>query len=110
MGAPVFAIGLWWFVWTVPSLIQMHWMVPTASLVLVDYALNKFDTVLYVYLADNYLSYSASATAAVQFLRALLGVGVGNAGDGVCDRAGVFYLVWGEDKRGEPFCEVEFGM
>ncbi|THC94739.1 hypothetical protein EYZ11_005778 [Aspergillus tanneri] len=45
MGAPVFAIGLWWFVWTVPSLIQMHWMVPTASLVLVDYALNKFDTV-----------------------------------------------------------------
>ncbi|KAK1139226.1 hypothetical protein N8T08_001156 [Aspergillus melleus] len=72
IGAPVFAVGLWWFAWTIPPKIAVHWIVPTVSLLLVGFALNEFDTVLYVYLADSYLSYSASATAAVQFVRALL--------------------------------------
>ncbi|PLB52196.1 MFS multidrug transporter [Aspergillus steynii IBT 23096] len=72
IGAPVFAIGLWWFAWTIPPMVPLPWIVPTISLLLVGFALNEFDTVLYVYLADAYLSYSASATAAVQFVRALL--------------------------------------
>lgn len=73
LGAAAFAIGLWWLAWTIPPKIHdVHWMVPTVSLVFIGYALNEFDTVLQGYLADSYLSYSASGTAAVQFLRALL--------------------------------------
>ncbi|RAH54108.1 MFS multidrug transporter [Aspergillus piperis CBS 112811] len=71
IGAPAFAIGLWWFAWTIPPKAEdIHWIVPTVSLVLIGYALNEFDTVLYGYLADSYLSYSASGTAAVQLVRA----------------------------------------
>ncbi|GKZ81999.1 hypothetical protein AnigIFM56816_006529 [Aspergillus niger] len=71
VGAPAFAIGLWWFAWTIPPRAEdIHWIVPTISLVLIGYALNEFDTVLYGYLADSYLSYSASGTAAVQLVRA----------------------------------------
>lgn len=73
IGAGAFAIGLWWLAWTIPPKVEnVHWMVPTVSLVFVGYALNEFDTVLQGYLADSYLSYAASGTAAVQFLRALL--------------------------------------
>lgn len=73
IGAAAFAIGLWWLAWTIPPIVHgVHWMVPTVSLAFIGYALNEFDTVLQGYLADSYLSYSASGTAAVQFLRALL--------------------------------------
>ncbi|RAK95296.1 MFS multidrug transporter [Aspergillus ibericus CBS 121593] len=73
IGAPVFAIGLWWFAWTIPPHAEhIHWIIPTISLALIGYALNEFDTVLYGYLSDSYLSYAASGTASVQLLRALL--------------------------------------
>lgn len=75
IGAPVLAIGLWWFGWTIPPKVQgtqSPWIVPTVSLVFVGYALTELDTVLYGYISDSYLSYSASATAAVAFLRAML--------------------------------------
>ncbi|OGM47176.1 MFS multidrug transporter [Aspergillus bombycis] len=73
IGAPVLAVGLWWFAWTIPPKISnIHWIVPSIPLAMMGYALNEFDTVLYSYLSDCYLSYSASAMAAVAFLRALL--------------------------------------
>ena len=75
IGAPFLAIGLWWFGWTIPPKepsANMPWIVPTMSLVLVGYALTELDTVLYGYISDSYLSYSASATAAVAFLRGIL--------------------------------------
>ncbi|KAJ5625768.1 hypothetical protein N7510_002077 [Penicillium lagena] len=75
IGAPVLAIGLWWFGWTIPPKVHgpdAPWIVPTISLVFVGYALTELDTVLYGYISDSYLSYSASATAAVAFLRAML--------------------------------------
>lgn len=73
LGAAAFAGGLWWLAWTIPPKIHgVHWIVPTIALAFIGYALNEFDTVLQGYLADSYLSYSASGTAAVQFLRALL--------------------------------------
>ncbi|CAI7597405.1 unnamed protein product [Penicillium glandicola] len=72
LGGPFLAIGLWWFAWTIPPEIHTPWIVPTISLVLVGYALTEMDTVLYGYISDAYLSYSASATAAVAFMRALL--------------------------------------
>ncbi|OJJ32668.1 hypothetical protein ASPWEDRAFT_60982 [Aspergillus wentii DTO 134E9] len=73
IGAPIFAIGLWWFAWTIPPDVHgVPWIVPTIALAFIGYALCEFDTVLQGYLSDSYLSYSASAGAAVQFLRALL--------------------------------------
>ncbi|KAI3291509.1 hypothetical protein DTO002I6_5762 [Penicillium roqueforti] len=72
LGGPFLAIGLWWFAWTIPPGTQTPWIVPTLSLALVGYALTEMDTVLYGYISDAYLSYSASATAAVAFMRALL--------------------------------------
>ncbi|KAJ5130459.1 uncharacterized protein N7515_006498 [Penicillium bovifimosum] len=72
IGGPFLAAGLWWFAWTIPPETPSPWIVPTISLVLVGYALTEIDTVLYGYISDAYLSYSASATAAVALLRALL--------------------------------------
>ncbi|KAJ5760522.1 hypothetical protein N7520_007678 [Penicillium odoratum] len=75
IGTPFLAIGLWWFGWTIPPKVDpsnVPWIVPTLSLVLVGYALTELDTVLYGYLSDAYLSYSASATAAVAFIRGML--------------------------------------
>ncbi|KAJ6011075.1 hypothetical protein N7451_002487 [Penicillium sp. IBT 35674x] len=75
IGAPFLAIGLWWFGWTIPPKVEgphVPWIVPTLSLVLVGYALTELDTVLYAYISDSYLSYSASATAAVAVMRGLL--------------------------------------
>lgn len=72
LGGPTLAIGLWWFAWTIPPDVRAPWIVPAISLVLVGYALTELDTVLYGYISDSYLSYSASATAAIAFLRALL--------------------------------------
>lgn len=75
IGAPSLMIGLWWFGWTIPPKVQgpdVPWAVPTAALVLVGYALTEMDSVLYGYISDSYLSYSASATAAVAFMRGML--------------------------------------
>ncbi|KAF7719750.1 MFS-type transporter [Penicillium ucsense] len=75
IGAPFLAIGLWWFGWTIPPKASgsgLLWVAPTLSLVFVGYALTELDTVLYGYISDSYLSYSASATAAVAFLRGIL--------------------------------------
>jgi hypothetical protein len=75
IGAPVLAISLWWFGWTIPPMVHspnIPWIVPTVSLIFVGYSLTEIDTVLYGYISDSYLSYSASATAAVGFFRGLL--------------------------------------
>lgn len=75
IGAPFLAVGLWWFGWTIPPLIQgpnIPWIIPTISLVFVGYALTEIDSVLYGYISDSYLSYSASATAAVAFVRGII--------------------------------------
>lgn len=72
IGAPVLAIGLWWFAWTIPPNAHSSWIVPALSLVFVGYALTETDTALYGYISDSYLSYSASASAAVAFMRALV--------------------------------------
>ncbi|KAI1854654.1 hypothetical protein JX265_007478 [Neoarthrinium moseri] len=72
-GAPALACGLWWFAWTIPPHVpNLPWIVPTLALIFVGYALNEFDTVLIGYVADSYLSYSASGFAAVALLRSIL--------------------------------------
>ncbi|KAG5929130.1 hypothetical protein E4U42_007034 [Claviceps africana] len=73
IAAPALAAGLWWFTWTIPPAVTgIHWIVPSLALVFVGYAVNEFDTVLTGYLADSYLSYSASGFAALSILRSLL--------------------------------------
>ena len=73
IGAPVLAVGLWWFAWTIPPAVDgVHWFVPTVALALIGYALNEFDTVLAGYLADSYLSYAASGFAALSLARSTL--------------------------------------
>ncbi|KAL4909128.1 hypothetical protein BDW74DRAFT_174340 [Aspergillus multicolor] len=73
IGAPVLAIGLWWFAWTIPPRVEgVHWVVPCVALVLIGYALNEFDAVLAGYLADSYLSYAASGFAALALVRSCL--------------------------------------
>ncbi|KAJ5648399.1 hypothetical protein N7490_004771 [Penicillium lividum] len=73
IGAPMLAGGLWWFAWTIPPLVDdVHWIVSTASLVLIGYALNEFDAVLAGYLADSYLSFAASGFAALSLVRSLM--------------------------------------
>nr|XP_036585692.1 MFS multidrug transporter [Colletotrichum truncatum]KAF6795743.1 MFS multidrug transporter [Colletotrichum truncatum] len=70
--APAQAIGLAWFAWTIPPLIEdVHWMVPTAALVFVGFAVNETAHTLSGYLADSYLLYSASAFSGLAFVRAV---------------------------------------
>lgn len=69
VGAPILALGLWWFSWTIPPTVHVHWLISTAALILIGYAVNEFDSVLAGYLADSYLGYAASGFAAVQLLR-----------------------------------------
>lgn len=76
VAAPILAIGLWWFSFTVPPLIDN--ITPWASiisLVLIGYATVEFDNVLSGYLTDTYMSYAASANAPMSFLRAILSGG-----------------------------------
>ncbi|CAH0047060.1 unnamed protein product [Clonostachys solani] len=73
IGAPVLALGLWWFAWTIPPLVpNVHWIISATALVPIGYSLNEIDTVLAGYLADSYLSYASSGFAAMSFLRAIL--------------------------------------
>lgn len=73
IGAPMLACGLWWFAWTIPPIVNnVHWIVSAISLVLIGFSLNEFDAVLGGYLADSYLSFSASGFATLALLRSLL--------------------------------------
>lgn len=73
IAAPALAIGLIWFAWTVPPTApQIHWLVPTAALVLVGFAVNEMAYTLSAYLTDAYLLYAASAFCGLAFVRALV--------------------------------------
>jgi hypothetical protein len=73
IAAPALAIGLIWFAWTVPPVApQVHWLVPTAALVPVGFAVNEMAYTLSAYLTDAYLLYAASAFCGLAFVRALV--------------------------------------
>lgn len=73
ISAPVLAIGLWIFGWTVPpSITNVPWIASMIGLVFVGLAANDFDTILAVYLTDSYMSYAASAFAALAFTRSMI--------------------------------------
>jgi len=71
--APTLAASLWCFAWTIPPKVHgLHWIVSAASLLGVGYGRNELAIVLNGYMADSYLSYSASAFAAYALVRCLL--------------------------------------
>jgi len=73
LAAPALAIGLIWFSWTIPPIVQnVHWLVPTAALALVGFAVNEMAYTLAAYLTDAYLLYAASAFCGLAFVRALV--------------------------------------
>ncbi|KAA6414682.1 MAG: MFS multidrug transporter [Lasallia pustulata] len=70
IAAPVLAISLWFFAWTVPPLVpHVHWLVSMSALVLAGFAANEFDCTLAGYLSDSYTIYAASAYAGLSLLR-----------------------------------------
>jgi hypothetical protein len=72
IAAPVYAIGLWWFAWTVPKVVHVSPWFSIAALVPIAFATNEFDHVLSSYLTDAYGPISGSANAPLAFLRAVL--------------------------------------
>ncbi|PVH80656.1 fluconazole resistance protein 1, partial [Cadophora sp. DSE1049] len=67
-----FAIGLWWFAWTIPPAVPTSWLVSFLPLILIGFATNEFDCTLGGYLTDSYTIFSASAFSSMAFLRAIL--------------------------------------
>jgi hypothetical protein len=63
LGTPVLAISLWWFAWTIPPDVHIHWIVSMLALAPAGFALNDITFTLQGYLADSYTIYSAAAFA-----------------------------------------------
>jgi hypothetical protein len=72
IAAPVLAIGLWLFSWTIPPLVHTHWTVSMVGLVFIGFAANEFAYTLNGYLSDSYTIYASSGLATLAFLRALV--------------------------------------
>lgn len=72
IAAPLLAIGLWCFAWTVPPGVpRVHWGVSMLALIPIGFAINEIDCVLAGYLADSYTIFAASAFASLSLVRAV---------------------------------------
>lgn len=70
VAAPAFAIGLWWFAWTVPpKAAHLPWAVSALALIPIGFAINEFDCVLVGYLTDSYTTFASSAYASLSMVR-----------------------------------------
>ena len=72
LGAPILAVALWWFSWTIPPLVHTHWVVSMLALIPAGFALNDITFTLQGYLADSYTIYAASAFAGGLLARSIL--------------------------------------
>jgi hypothetical protein len=72
IAAPVLAIGLWLFSWTIPPLVHTYWAVSMVGLVFIGFAANEFAYTLNGYLADSYTIYASSGLATLAFLRGIV--------------------------------------
>ncbi|KAL8677047.1 MAG: hypothetical protein Q9186_006494 [Xanthomendoza sp. 1 TL-2023] len=70
--APFLAAALWWFSWSIPPLVTVHWFCSVVSLTFVGFAANEFPVVLEGYLIDTYTTYAASALVPCGVLRNVL--------------------------------------
>ncbi|PWY91634.1 bicyclomycin resistance protein [Aspergillus sclerotioniger CBS 115572] len=74
VGAPVFTAGIFWFSWTgfTPSI---HWLAPTAAVVLIGFGILCIFLPCFNYLVDSYLPLAASTVAANIILRSSVAAG-----------------------------------
>lgn len=72
IAAPALMGALWWFAWTIPPDVHVHWLISVVPLFFIGFAINEFGIVLVGYMADSYLSFSASGFAALCLVRCLL--------------------------------------
>jgi uncharacterized membrane protein YuzA (DUF378 family) len=72
IAAPMLAVGLWLFSWTIPPRVHTHWAVSMVGLMFIGFATNEFAYTLNGYLADSYTIYASSGLATLAFLRALV--------------------------------------
>jgi hypothetical protein len=73
IAAPVMALALWGFAWTIPPRVgQISPWISIIALIPVGFATNEFDQVLSGYLCDTYSTIAGSANAPLAFLRAML--------------------------------------
>ncbi|KIA75479.1 synaptic vesicle transporter [Aspergillus ustus] len=71
-GGVPFAGGLFWFGWAGYTS-SIHWMVPTASGVMVGFGMTSIFMQGFNYLLDSYLNFAASAFAANTMMRSMVG-------------------------------------
>lgn len=73
IAAPINAIGLWWFAWSIPPRVgNVSPWISIVALIPLGFATNEFDQVLTGYLCDTYSTIAGSANAPLSFLRAFL--------------------------------------
>jgi hypothetical protein len=73
IAAPVYAIGMWVFAWTIPPKVRhISPFVSITAFIPIAFATNEFDHVLSSYLTDAYGPIAGSANAPLAFLRAIL--------------------------------------
>ncbi|EHA28385.1 hypothetical protein ASPNIDRAFT_123162 [Aspergillus niger ATCC 1015] len=107
IGAPILAVALWLFAWTIPPAVtNLPWLVSVAALVLAGYSLNEMDYVLGGYLTDSYLSYAASGLAALSLVRALLSAALPLISAPMLERLGANYSVSVLAAVATVFCAV----
>ncbi|KAI5361293.1 Putative MFS transporter superfamily [Septoria linicola] len=69
LAAPALALGLWWFGWTSPQAVHIHWIVPSIALAIIGLVINELQYVLAGYLTDCCGSHAASAVGALACIR-----------------------------------------
>ncbi|CAJ0548484.1 Ff.00g020970.m01.CDS01 [Fusarium sp. VM40] len=72
IAAPLLAIGLWLFAWTIPPRVTyIPWPVSMIGLVMIGFSANDFSYVLFGYATDSYGKHAASAVSAISLTRTL---------------------------------------
>ncbi|KAI0838451.1 putative bicyclomycin resistance protein [Hypoxylon sp. FL0890] len=74
LGAPIFAIGLFWFGWTAFTP-KIHWAIPTVAGIFIGFGNVSVFLPCFNYLVDAYLPLAASAVAANIILRSSVAAG-----------------------------------
>ncbi|KAJ3200434.1 hypothetical protein HDU83_005652 [Entophlyctis luteolus] len=84
--AILFPVGLFLYGWSAEY--AYHWIVPDIGIMIFSFSVNVVFQALTVYTVDVYMRYSASALAAVGFLRALAGFGFPLFSESMYDQLG----------------------
>ncbi|WPG98765.1 major facilitator superfamily domain-containing protein [Acrodontium crateriforme] len=70
-GAIIVPVGLFWYGWSVQM--QLHWIIPDIGMALFFFGISLSGNSMTAYVIDTYPDHTASAMAAVTFLRSIMG-------------------------------------